>query len=399
MSENIYGSSTVIVKMFGEFSISGDKNEFIVDLKKQGQLITILQYIVINRNRAITANELIDLIWDKEQIDNPNNALKNLIYRLRNLLAEKFSSSNIELIIHKRGGYMWNDTINTFVDVEEFEHFYAMSHNTAQAVDNQIKYLTKTIECYKGEFLPYSTGIDSINDLRAKYEKMYIDCLHKKAELLCKIKNYNNLLEFTKYNLQNNIIDDKMIYYYFFALINDGRLSDFIKEYEKIKEEYFYAKQLDFPKEIKNLYDEVDDKRKDKIKCNAKELISILGEDAAEGAYYCDYDVFKSYYRLQLRNATRSNIKIVLMIVSVTITNHNNISNLSDIMNFVITSCIDALRKGDAVSQFSDGQIMTLIYGAEVNNVEKISNRIVTKIREYYSVDDVQIEFSVQQVN
>ncbi|MEG1043800.1 MAG: winged helix-turn-helix domain-containing protein [Oscillospiraceae bacterium] len=399
MSENIYGPSTIMVKMFGEFSICSDKNEYIVDLKKQGQLITILQYIVINRNRAISANELIGLIWDEEKIDNPNNALKNLIYRLRNLLAEKFSNSNIELIVHKRGGYMWNDTISTFVDIEEFEHFYAMASNAAQTVDNQIKYLTKTIECYKGEFLPYSNGIDSINALRAKYENMYFDCLHKKAELLCEIKNYNSLVEFTKIYLQNKIIDDKIIYYYFYALINDGRLSDFIKEYEKIKEEYFFAKQIDFPEEIKKLYDEVDNKKIDKTKCNAQELISILGEDITEGAYYCDYDIFKSYYRLQLRNATRSNVKIVLMIVSATITNHSSISNLNDIMNFIVTSCIDALRKGDAVSQFSDGQIMTLIYGADIENTEKISNRIISRIREYYSADDIQIEFSVQQVN
>lgn len=395
--EKLYANPVISVKMLGEFLITDGTSVFEVDLKKHCQLTIILQYLLLNRNTPMKTNELIDLIWHDEKIDNPSNALKNLIYRLRNLFAEKFNSK-IDFIIHKRGGYMWNDTISTICDVDEFLHFYEMGMNQSQTIESQIKYFSKAIEVYNGDFLAQS-NIEDVIVKRDVYKQIYINCIAKNAQLLFQLKNYNYLIEFTKNNLKMHPLNEDLIYYYLSALINDGRLSDFYNSYERIEKYYKLEMNVDVPAKIIELYTEFQGKNQScSQKITAEGLISILSEKEVQGAYYCQYDVFKNYYRLQLRNSSRTNTNMILLIASVNILNHNNVMNSVDLVNVLRDCCISSLRKGDAVSQFGEGQIMSLINNIEEKDIEKITKRIKNKMNTYYTDDDIFISFNWQKV-
>ena len=52
------------------------------------KLLTLLAFLLLNYNRMITAEELGELMWGNGGSSNPIGALKNLIYRLRNILKQ-----------------------------------------------------------------------------------------------------------------------------------------------------------------------------------------------------------------------------------------------------------------------------------------------------------------------
>ena len=52
------------------------------------QLWNLLGYLIVFRRREIPHYELIKMLWPEDDIDNPSNALKNLIYRIRTNLSK-----------------------------------------------------------------------------------------------------------------------------------------------------------------------------------------------------------------------------------------------------------------------------------------------------------------------
>ena len=401
MQNSIYGVPTVKIRTLGEFSLEDDECKYIVDLKKQSQVVILLQYIILNRHRIISTEELIDVIWQDQIIENPNNALKNLIYRLRNILSQRLSVSKVDYISHKKGGYMWNDTINTFVDIDELEHFYMMANNKSNTIDIRIKFLTQTMETYKGDFMSDNNSFAIIPEMREKYKNIYETCINKKIELLKEIKNYNELAKYTLELYNKNPQKLNMIDIYLEALYMDSKYNQVIDEYERLTRFLKYENR-----EMSDLGQEI---YKKSIKAlngiefmnntTASGIANIMNENKKEGAYYCEYETFKDYYRIQMRNIERIAVDMCLVVISVGILNYNNVKNISSVLNVVKNCCIHSLRKGDAITVFNDNQLMLLLYNSNEINGIKVYDRIKNQVDKYYSADDIEINYSIQQLN
>ena len=81
----------------------------------------LLVYIIFHRKKALTVQELCEVLWQEGGSDNPAGALKNLVYRLRMCLKKIWG--DYEFIITGRGTYQWNPEINLEVDAEAFEYW------------------------------------------------------------------------------------------------------------------------------------------------------------------------------------------------------------------------------------------------------------------------------------
>ena len=88
----------VNVKMFGGFSLRIGDYAISDNLSRSSNVWNLLSYLIINRDKMISQEELIELLWPDEEIGNPANALKTVLYRTRNTLAPHFDP-NIQLIL------------------------------------------------------------------------------------------------------------------------------------------------------------------------------------------------------------------------------------------------------------------------------------------------------------
>lgn len=118
--------SAIYITTLGEFSIRlGDRviNDTNNHSKKPWLL---LEYLIIYRNREISPDELVELIWGDEDSSNPSSALKTLMFRTRKLLAPLEYPPQL-LITQRRGAYAWNKDLETIVDIDMFEVLAAKS--------------------------------------------------------------------------------------------------------------------------------------------------------------------------------------------------------------------------------------------------------------------------------
>ena len=88
----------VKVKMFGKFSVEYKSKQLSYDDMRSEMVTKLLAYILVNNSKVISVQELIDVLWVDDEIINPIGALKNLVYRLRNILKKKLEILSISSI-------------------------------------------------------------------------------------------------------------------------------------------------------------------------------------------------------------------------------------------------------------------------------------------------------------
>ena len=66
------------VRMFGEFRISNEDGMLNTESIRSEMLTRLLTYMLCHRNKRLTAQELIDVLWSENESENPIGALKNL---------------------------------------------------------------------------------------------------------------------------------------------------------------------------------------------------------------------------------------------------------------------------------------------------------------------------------
>ena len=112
------------VTMFGKFTLKQEGMEVPHAVSLTGRsrrLWTLTAYLILNRNRGVSAQELIDLLWPEAENDNPLSTLQNNVSRARAALAE-LGFTHAKVIIHnEKGYYRWAPDRETQLDVEQFE--------------------------------------------------------------------------------------------------------------------------------------------------------------------------------------------------------------------------------------------------------------------------------------
>ena len=119
------------IQMLGEFSISSSRGKLTWEALRSDQMLRLLTYLLINRDRSVSVEELSDVLWSEKETANPAGAIKNLMYRLRTSLKALGEDS---YILTGRGAYSWNREIPVRVDFEEFERLCTEAlHITGEA--------------------------------------------------------------------------------------------------------------------------------------------------------------------------------------------------------------------------------------------------------------------------
>ena len=111
--------TTLYIKMLGEFSIKNGYNNFTHINNKSIQITRLLSYLIANKDTEVSKDKLIDVLWPEENAANPSGALRNLVYRARQILADFFpkpedgqDTSENECILFSKSAYRWNPAID-----------------------------------------------------------------------------------------------------------------------------------------------------------------------------------------------------------------------------------------------------------------------------------------------
>lgn len=177
--ETIQVVPKIDVTMFGKFTLKQEGMEVPHAVSLTGRsrrLWTLTAYLILNRNRGVSAQELIDLLWPEAENDNPLSTLQNNVSRARAALAE-LGFTHAKVIIHnEKGYYRWAPDRETQLDVEQFETL-AKAALAEEDMENRLPWRRKPWRFTPAIFLrkaQRSSGASTSTCITARFIRAYV---------------------------------------------------------------------------------------------------------------------------------------------------------------------------------------------------------------------------------
>lgn len=388
------------IDLLGKFQISDEIETIGSGYIKSDMLEKLLSFLIINRNRAMTAQELAENLWQEEETENPIGALKNLMYRLRKFLKKEWGDK--EYIVSAkgtRGYYQWNSDIDVEVDVELFE-INCKEANDNKSVAESIKCLEAAISLYRGDFLVKHSDLYWIIPLSSYYRSLFLSSVKVLSELYIEEKRYQDAEKLCSRALTFDLVDEGLHIAMITSLIRQDKRALATEYYERAEKILYEAFGIRGTKGMLAIQKELLAMTGGNESCGIREMQDDMQEESeTEGAYVCGYAVFKAIYRLEARKIARLGLAEYILLITLRL---KNVSQEEEPINKAIKKksiktlekvVRDSLRIGDVMSQYSDTQIVALLPTCSFESSAMISERIKEN---FYSTANKQVRISIE---
>ncbi|MFZ2539686.1 MAG: BTAD domain-containing putative transcriptional regulator [Oscillospiraceae bacterium] len=374
----INAQETININMLGRFQISIGDCVISDTGSRTHQIWNLLEYLIAFRNKTISQDELIATLWPDYNSDNPANALKNLVYRLRTIFHSHDIPFAKDIIVFNRGTYRWNNNLRCTVDTEEFEKLYRRSTEPLLSSAQKVDCCRKAIALYVGNFLPDSCYEEWVVPLVGYYRSIYFKCVSKGVELLLKENLYDEIISICQKAIIIDPFDELPHKYLILSFARQNNHSAALKHYNYVTDLFYRELGVKPSENMRNLYREI-------VKSiNSVETdLEIIKDDLSEhsiidGTYYCDYEVFKNLYRVEARTAARTGQSVFVGLLTLTDINNQvpETGLLSDVMDQLLRSVKQSLRKGDIASRFSATQYVLMFSSFTLDKGRNVMNRV-----------------------
>ena len=399
MKEN---HSALNIRMFGKFQIENENGMLNKENMRSEMLTRLLAYMVSHREKDMTAQELIDVLWPDDQSDNPSGALKNLMYRLRKLMNRTWGEDGRYIIIG-RGAYQLNPELVVHVDIEEFEECCRQVFNSEDPAVQQ-ENGKKAVELYQGMFLSELSSEYWVISIATYYHSIYLTMVKKLAALLEKEKQFTDVEEICAKAIQIEPLDEEIHCFLLRAMIADNKqklASDHYKETVKLLYDSLGVRPSG---EMETIYEELQ-----KIQHDHESNIDIIQEELREektsGAFFCEYGVFRKIYALESRSSSRLGISVHLALVSlyldfqVSKDKNDYASLIGEGMKVLEDTLLKRLRSSDIVCRYSVNQFLVMLPACQYEDAKMVVNRLKDSFYKSGKTNKLLLQYSIDELN
>lgn len=399
MKEN---HSALNIRMFGKFQIENENGMLNKENMRSEMLTRLLAYMVSHREKDMTAQELIDVLWPDDQSDNPSGALKNLMYRLRKLMNRTWGEDG-RYIITGRGAYQLNPELVVRVDIEEFEECCRQVFNSEDPAVQQ-ENGKKAVELYQGMFLSELSSEYWVISIATYYHSIYLTMVKKLAALLEKEKQFTDVEEICAKAIQIEPLDEEIHCFLLRAMIADNKqklASDHYKETVKLLYDSLGVRPSG---EMETIYEELQ-----KIQHDHESNIDIIQEELREektsGAFFCEYGVFRKIYALESRSSSRLGISVHLALVSlyldfqVSKDKNDYASLIGEGMKVLEDTLLKRLRSSDIVCRYSVNQFLVMLPACQYEDAKMVVNRLKDSFYKSGKTNKLLLQYSIDELN
>lgn len=366
---------TIHVTMLGKFTIDGPglPRARVISLSARSRRLWVLVvYLILNRERGVPAQELIDWLWPGTGGQNPTSTLQNNISRSRNALGELGLEDGKRLIYNNAGTYFWAPDRQTVVDWEVFTQQAQAALNCptrAQAMDLAVE----AARLYTGDFLPECAG-EPWRDARSEsLRALYRELVTQAVPWLLEAGRYPEAAELSGAAEKWMPTDQTVAALQMQALRLDGRPEVALKAYERLTA----ALEGTRPDASVILEKEQAALAQTAVPEESDRLLHALvnGEDIGSGAMECDNTVFREFVRRQLRDLRRGG---EAQMVSLRVEEQDPGIRMAA-MERMGETIRRSLRGGDPFTRSGMDLYLVLLPGATRENGEMIAERVLSR--------------------
>lgn len=399
MKEN---HSALNIRMFGKFQIENENGMLNKENMRSEMLTRLLAYMVSHREKDMTAQELIDVLWPDDQSDNPSGALKNLMYRLRKLMNRTWGEDG-RYIITGRGAYQLNPELVVHVDIEEFEECCRQVFNSEDPAVQQ-ENGKKAVELYQGMFLSELSSEYCVISIATYYHSIYLTMVKKLAALLEKEKQFTDVEEICAKAIQIEPLDEEIHCFLLRAMIADNKQKLASNHYKETVKLLYDSLGVRPSGEMETIYEELQ-----KIQHDHESNIDIIQEELREektsGAFFCEYGVFRKIYALESRSSSRLGISVHLALVSlyldfqVSKDKNDYASLIGEGMKVLEDTLLKRLRSSDIVCRYSVNQFLVMLPACQYEDAKMVVNRLKDSFYKSGKTNKLLLQYSIDELN
>lgn len=375
-------------RLFGGLYLTVDGKTIALSSQLGKQLSAILAFLICNYKQSVSKEKMIDNFWPDS--DNPTNALKFAIHRLRNALKDIEGLPETELIVTTSNGYQFNPEINAELDTEIFEKNVLNAKS-----DTELSLYHDCIDLYKGDFLE---GIEEewvITD-RGYYRSIFTQICHTLAVEYMKIDNLKDAIEVCEKGLDADEFEETLIYTYLEALVKDKRFNYAKKYYNEISKKYEkrVGISLDSYNASKSFVQLMNNQVMENADTKISDTVFSMSDTSSIGPMVVDQKIFDALCVYELRNVARYNYKdyVIQMVLETTKSEQSSI--MKTFMNVLKMS----FRKTDVVTKINDQKIALLVKLAHESDVEILYTRIQRRLSEQVNECKYNLTYTMKQV-
>lgn len=392
---------SISISMLGGLRIKVGEKEISENSNRTHQIWNLLEYLIAFRSKSISQSDLIGALWPNDTSENPANALKNLVYRIRTMLRDNGIPQAKDFILLNRGSYRWNNKLDCIVDVEEFEKIFKKALRQELDDTERIRLFCSAIDLYKGDFLPNSCYEEWVVPLVGYYRNIYFKCIEGVAALLIQAERLEELESICEKGIVIDPFEEAVHRLLIYALAKQGKNTAALEHYNHVTDLFYRELGVKPSEEMRNLY------RRILKSVNSVETdLSIIKEDLrehsqTEGAFCCDYEVFRNMYRIEARSAARTGQSMFVGLLTATNDRQEvpDVKTLSGIMDKLLQIIRKKLRRGDVVARFSATQYVLMLPTLTFENGEMVLERICRAFAREYSKGTVHIQANLQPLD
>ncbi|MCL2151892.1 MAG: hypothetical protein FWH57_02865 [Oscillospiraceae bacterium] len=366
--------------MLGGFAILSGESCITEQVGKASKVWKLIQYLIANRYKSVSQDELINVFCDGELVANPGSALRTMVSRARAALVKAGLPRAEELILAKSGGYAWNNARKCVVDAEQFEYLCKKA-GTGVGDDERLELLLQAADLYKGDFLPNSAGDMWVIPLARWYRSMYINCAHDALELLTRTGRSVEAEELCAKALRTDPFDEQLLEYRLRSLLAQGKNTEAVDEYKRMETMFYDVLCVQFSENLCALYNQI---QKPVIREGAslEAVIDDFLKDADyAGAYYCDITAFKTICQIEARSMSRSGRTTFIARFDA---KHEPRAKNGGVMKQLAIAIPRSLRKGDMFTRATPNQYMLMLNNLTYEDCKSLIDRIMYSLETKY---------------
>ncbi len=386
-------AETLRIKMFGSFALSKGDQDLTAALKNNRNLCVLMQYLLVQRGKTVSPEELTDVLWDQKDIENPSKVLQNLVYRLRKFL----DTGEPSHVLHSGNGYIWNADSNYTLDLEDFEKKVSEGLSTVTGTVQDHEALNKAIQLYIGDFLEdMSYDLWTVR-IRQWYKNRYSSCINALFDEMRDQGKYGDIIALCDKALSVDPYDEKVHGVYIEALAKEGRMAHAIMHYNYITDFLEKSLGVEPSPELVNIYKRL--KETSRFGENFSAIMDDLKEidDGEPGPFLCSEDMFKRVYQLEVRRMQRNGQSNCLLVFSFhkpdnTTPTKDVLKGAQDVFKPII---MNSLRRGDVVCMRNNFEVLAFLSSTSYEGAIVVAQRLQKRFEKGYAGVPVKIQYRV----
>lgn len=389
----------VRINLMGTFQISsGDVTLSEKDIRSV-RGIKLLTFLVLNRKRIVTIQELEEFLIRQETEGNFENAdgyVKNLVYRVRKILK---AIGPYPYITTGYKNYAWNPEIPVIVDVEIFKQQYENARNCLNLEQKKILYkeLLYSWKPLTGILTDeyWMMGIDTY------YTSVFLEAVKNLAGILEKENKYKELVQLCRYAMPIEPLDEDIRFWLIKTLILQKKTGEALKEWENARRVWKKQLQGYFPERLNSLYKDIISSSISNEPDPMKILRSLMKfAREKQGGRYCAQEIFEQLCLFLIgRNRGNKNEEYLILFTLVV----GDLEKQEKRQGFTLKSgrnkFVDVLLKnlehGDVFTELGTRQFAVLPAKCFEKKCEQTAERLIEKFKTSYPDGNINISYKI----